>query len=184
MFDLDILWTQAINARAGHAGLFDWAMINVSRLAVPLLVLVVALQWWRSGPFRQIDRHTIVAAGLTCASALVVNQIILLFIQRSRPYVHGITHLLTSPSTDPSFPSDHAAATFAIAAAFLLHGANRRGILFMLLAAIVSYSRVYIGTHYVSDVVGGALVAVVTAIAVILAFRPGTRLDQFLVNIL
>ncbi len=54
----------------------------------------------------------------------------------------------------------------------------------MLLAAIVSYSRVYIGTHYVSDVVGGALVAVVTAVAVKLAFRPETRLDEFIVNIL
>jgi hypothetical protein len=59
MFELDIYWTHAINARAGHAGLFDWAMINVSRLAVPLLVFAVALQWWRSAPFRQIDRHTI-----------------------------------------------------------------------------------------------------------------------------
>jgi undecaprenyl-diphosphatase len=101
---------------------------------------------------RPHTRHVLVAAGL---SFLLGNQLILLLIHRMRPYDGGVTHLLIARSADPSFPSDHAAATFAIAAAFLLHGMRRMGLWFLAAAALVAFSRVFIGTHYVSDVLGG-----------------------------
>ncbi|MDH8190437.1 undecaprenyl-diphosphate phosphatase, partial [Klebsiella pneumoniae] len=71
---------------------------------------------------------------------LALNQLILLLVHRMRPYDGGVTHLLTAPSADPSFPSDHATASFAIAAAFLLHGMWRAGLGFLAAAALVMFS--------------------------------------------
>ena len=68
--------------------------------------------------------------------------------------MRGITHLLIGPSGDFSFPSDHATATFAIAAAFLFHGMRRRGLGILSAALLMSIAPVYVGTHYASDVLG------------------------------
>ena len=91
-----------------------------------------------------------------------------------RPYDGGITHLLIERSADYSFPSDHATAAFAIAAAFLLHGMRRVGLGFLAAAALVTLSRLYIGTHYASDIVGGALTGILAAVLVRASYRENT----------
>nr|WP_280951457.1 phosphatase PAP2 family protein [Rhizobium lusitanum] len=56
---------------------------------------------------------------------------------------------------------------------------------FLLLAAIlVSFSRVYIGTHYISDIMGGALTGIFAAIIVKTLYKPETRVDRFITSIL
>lgn len=114
---------------------------------------------------------------------LVLNQFILVFVQRVRPYDAGITSLLIPPSGDPSFPSDHATASFAIAAAFLVHQ-FRGAVAFLAAAVLISVSRIYIGTHYVGDVIGGALTGIVAVGVVWWIYREGTRADRFLTGIL
>jgi len=108
----------------------------------------------------------------------------LLFIHRVRPYDSGVTNLMIARSGDFSFPSDHATATFAIAAALLLHGMGRRGLGFLIAALLVTFSRVYVGTHYASDVLGGALTGIVAAVVVRSVYREGTRADRFVTGIL
>lgn len=112
------------------------------------------------------------------------NQPILLFVQRMRPYDGGVTQLLIAPSVDPSFPSDHATATFAIAAAFLLHGMRHLRLGFLAAALLVTFSRVYIGTHYASDVLGGAMTGVFAAVIVRAAYREDTRINRLITGIL
>jgi undecaprenyl-diphosphatase len=182
LYDLDAAATRAINSLSGSAA-GDFLMVWVSAIAVPLLVLAVAGQWWRGGGTPH-HRHVLVAAGLSFLLGLAINQIVLLFVQRIRPYDGGVTHLLIEHSSDPSFPSDHATAAFAIAAAFLVHGMRRTGLWFLAAAALVSISRVYVGTHYVGDVLGGAVAGIVAAALVSVFYREGTRLDRFVTAIL
>jgi undecaprenyl-diphosphatase len=62
-----------------------------------------------------------------------------------------------SPPSDPSFPSGHAAGSFAVAAfALTLH--KGAGACLFALAALIAISRVALGVHYPSDVAAGALV--------------------------
>jgi undecaprenyl-diphosphatase len=124
LYDLDASATHAINSLAGTSPLADLTMIRVSAIGVPLLVATVAVQWWRRSD-RPHNRHVLVATGLSFLLGLAINQLILLVVHRARPYDGGISHLLISPSADPSFPSDHATAAFAIASAFLMHGRRR-----------------------------------------------------------
>ncbi|WP_256752895.1 phosphatase PAP2 family protein [Mesorhizobium sp. Mes31] len=183
MYELDAAVTHAINGLAGRSAAVDFLMIWISAIGVPLLVLAVAIQWWRRTD-RPRTRHVLVATGLSFLLSLALNQLILLFFHRLRPYDGGVTQLLVARSADPSFPSDHATASFAIAAAILLHDMRRVGLGFLAAAVLVAYSRVHIGTHYASDVLGGALIGIIAAIIVRAAYPEGTRIDRWVTGIL
>ena len=108
----------------------------------------------------------------------------LLFLHRIRPYNVGVTKLLIARSADPSFPSDHATAGVAIAAAFFLHRMPGRGTTFLAVATLIMFSRVFIGIHYVGDVAGGALTGLFAAALVLVFYREGTRLNCTITSIL
>jgi undecaprenyl-diphosphatase len=183
MYELDVAVTHAVNSWAGRDATIDLLMIWVSAVGVPLLVLAVAGQWWRLAD-RQHTRHVLLAAGFSFLLGLALNQLILLFVHRARPDDDGVTNLLIARSADFSFPSDHATAAFAIAAAFLLHGMRRQGFVFLAAALLIALSRVYVGTHYATDVLGGALTGIVAAAMVRAAYWEGTQADRFITGIL
>lgn len=175
--------TQWINAAAGANRILDHVMVAVTTFGVPVLIGCVVLQWW-SRHDRPHVRHTAVVAGLSFLLGLGVNQIILLFVHRIRPYDAGLTHLIIAPSADWSFPSDHATAAFAIVAAFALQALPGRAIVFGVMALAIAWSRVFVGTHYVTDLLGGALTGLAAAILVGALYREGSRLDRLVTSVL
>lgn len=179
---MDSTITRWINAAAGYSAVLDAAMIFVTHFGVPVIVLAVAAQWW-AGEQRNLVRHAAVSAGLSFLLGLAVNQLILLFVHRVRPYDAGVTQLLIGRSADWSFPSDHATASMAVVAAFALHGLSRRTLMLFVLAVIMCWSRIYVGTHYLSDILGGALTGGVAALAVKLTYRRGTAVDRMITGI-
>lgn len=179
---MDEAITHWINAAAGSSEILDTVMIAVTKFGVPLVVLCVIMQWWSKRDHLHI-RHTSVAAGISFLIGLGVNQIILLFVHRVRPYDAGVSHLIIAQSSDWSFPSDHATASFAIAATFALHTLPRRATVFLLIAILIACSRIFVGTHYLTDVLGGALTGVCAAVMVRALYREGSRLDRFVTGI-
>ena len=111
---------------------------------------------------------------LACASALaaaagglLLNQVIGDLWFRERPYAahpHSLV-LFTAPSHDPSFPSDHATAAFAIAVAVFFFS-RRLGVVFLAFAAAIGCSRVLLAMHYPTDVLAGALTGTLAAVVV------------------
>ncbi|HXT06921.1 MAG TPA: phosphatase PAP2 family protein [Roseiarcus sp.] len=180
---MDEIITRWINAPAGQNAVFDAIIIALTRYGVPFVVLCVALQWWGQRD-RPHLRHACVAAGLSFLIGLAFNQLLLLFVHRVRPYDSGVTHLIIARSADWSFPSDHATAAFAVAVAFALQRLPRRASLFALAAVLIAWSRVFVGTHYLTDVLGGAATGIVAALLVRAAYREDTRLDRFATSIL
>ena len=180
---MDIALTQLINAPAGSFPVLDAFMIALTKGGVPLMVLLVAAQWWARVERTHV-RHAALTSGLSFLLGLGINQFILLFIHRVRPYETGVSHLIISKSTDWSFPSDHATASMAIVAAFAMQGLPRRTLGLLVLAVLICLSRVYVGTHYVTDILGGWTTAWIAAVLVRIAYREGSRLDRFATGLL
>ena len=140
---------------------------------VVFLVLLASLFFARGKWRSRNGRHGVAAAGFSALLALGVAQLIGSLWDRPRPYeAHpGDAHLLLAPSPDPSFPSDHATAAYAIAVAILLRH-RKGGVLALVLATLVALSRVALGTHYPTDILGGAALG---AIAALLLWAPPIR---------
>lgn len=182
MYSLDEAVTRWINGLAGHSAFADTMMVWTSKAGIPLLIVLVAGQWW-VGKDRPHQRHVLISSGFSFVLGLLINQFVLLFISRVRPYDVGVTQLLVQPSADFSFPSDHATASFAAAFVFALFGMTRRAVAFLGLAAVIAFSRVYIGIHYAGDVLGGVVTGAVAALTARHTYRKGTRFDRLLTGI-
>lgn len=91
-------------------------------------------------------------------SAFLTNEIIIILmkeiIRRPRPFR---SEIVLFQLTDWSFPSGHAASSFLIAVLASKFW-PKYGKYFYSLAALVSFSRLYLGIHYLSDIVAGALI--------------------------
>lgn len=129
-------------------------------------------------------RHAAISAGLSFLLGLALNQAILLIVHRIRPYDAGVSHLLIARSADWSFPSDHATASVSVVTAFLIQRLPLRTLALLGMAFVVCLSRIYVGTHYLTDILGGATTGIVAAIAVSFAYRENSRLDRFTTRIL
>ena len=137
-------------------------------LAVAVYAVATVALWFVSRPegARRL-RLACVSALASAGLALLLNQAIGHLWDRSRPYAahpHSLV-LFTAPSHDPSFPSDHAAAAFAIAVSVWFFS-RRLGLVFLLFAAAIAVSRVLLGMHYPTDVLAGALTGTLAAVVV------------------
>jgi membrane-associated phospholipid phosphatase len=95
--------------------------------------------------------------------AIGLNYAVKLVVKRPRPVLEGLPPLGGAPSS-LSFPSAHATSSFAVATA-MTRVAPEAAIAFVL-AALLSLGRPYLGMHYPSDVVCGALLGVALGLIV------------------
>jgi undecaprenyl-diphosphatase len=118
---------------------------------------------------------TIVAVALADWSAMGLKA---LFDRERPPLRYAEPDPLVRTPHDGSFPSGHAATSFA-AATILSFAFPRFAPLLFVLAAAVGWSRVYVGVHYPLDILGGAVLGVVVALGLrMLIRRRQARLGQ------
>jgi undecaprenyl-diphosphatase len=97
-------------------------------------------------------------AWLICAAlgpiAIALNYLVKLAVRRPRPVLEGLPPLGGAPSS-LSFPSAHATSSFAVATA--MARVEPLGAIAFLLAFALALGRPYLGMHYPSDVLVGAM---------------------------
>lgn len=105
-------------------------------------------------------------SALALLSALFVDNIILKnLVARIRPYevVDGLK-LLIEKQGDFSFPSGHTGSSFAAAVVYFTELPKKYGVPLLILAILIGCSRLYVGVHYPSDVLAGAVIGTVLAL--------------------
>lgn len=106
----------------------------------------------------------ITALAALLIGALITNVALKNLVARIRPYevVDGLK-LIIERQHDYSFPSGHTCASFAAALVYYKMGPRKWGIPAVVLASLIAFSRLYVGVHYPSDVLGGLLIGVFAA---------------------
>jgi len=106
-------------------------------------------------------------AGLTLT--YYVTEMLKSIIGRARPFhAYADIQALTAASGH-SMPSGHAMLSFM--AAYVLSSAFGKPALFYGIAALIAVSRVYVGVHYLSDVIAGALVGIAVGFVLVRSAR-------------
>lgn len=163
----DVQIFRALNGLAGRNIVADAAFIFGAKwlivVMVAFLVAYVACTW-KSLEFEVRVKHAWhVFVGFVLAFA--AERMIGFLWFRPRPFaaLPNVVQLIEKSAAEKSFPSSHATAAFALAFGLLLH--NRKwGAAFCVLATGVSLSRVFVGVHYPTDLVAGAMVAAAAAL--------------------
>jgi membrane-associated phospholipid phosphatase len=141
----------------GHAPAIERAVVLYTRLGEhgAIWLATGAAGALVRGPHRRAYRATVRAVGAT----LVANSAVKLGIRRLRPRLEDLPPVVPTMST-LSYPSAHASTSFAGARA--LSGALPARLVYGV-ATTMALSRVYLGVHWPSDVLAGALLG--TAVA-------------------
>ncbi len=142
----------------GHGPHRDRAVARFSRLGQHGAVWLAlgAAGWALDGPRRaRWGRASGVVAG-----TFALNTAVKLIVRRPRPELRGLPALTGTP-TQLSFPSAHASTSFAGARLYARLGLPAAPLYG--LAACLACSRLYLGVHYPSDVLAGAVLGTVVA---------------------
>ena len=166
---LDIDATVAINRLSGNP-LFDSAMIVVSSawLWIVVGILAAALLILK----RNTAVLTIMLMGLTALSCAdyISFEVVKQMVRRERPCWEGhVSWVMHTCGGSYGFTSNHAANAAAVVTMLWLYRTTvtpklvRVGIF---LAALVGFSRVYLGVHYLGDVLGGFVLGAILAVLI------------------
>lgn len=169
---LDHWLLRALRTTAGDPVGPTWlgkAMMNWSALGsghvVTLIVIIASLALFLS----KRPRHALLVIGCTIGTSIIVNSLKAIF-ERARPSI--VEHI--DQVTGFSFPSGHTTtatgfyATLGILVAAAVHERRVKIFVYVIAAVLpllVGFTRVFLGVHYPTDVLGGWCVGLAWALA-------------------
>jgi undecaprenyl-diphosphatase len=152
-----------------HSPTFDVIMYWVTyRFTwLPLYLYLVFLLYKTYGRF--FWKNLLFVAFSVGLSDRITSGIMKPYFQRFRPchdpIIQHIVHVVSDCGGQYGFASSHAANCFALTATFYLLKINAKLSIFLFFwAIIVSYSRIYVGVHFPTDLLAGALVGILISI--------------------
>lgn len=163
MVNLDYYLFQQINGLTGHWAKLDYLGIYLASYVQYPLVGALLIYLFLGKDKREKLRNRFMVFGALVAALVarfVVATSFYYFFMRLRPFMTEIVNqLIPYDGAKSSFPSGHASFFFALSAVVYLYN-KKLGTWFLAAAVLISLARVYVGVHYPSDVLAGAIIGI------------------------
>ena len=172
---MDILSVLAVNF---DLPILDWIAVNLTNPVLDFLMPIITCLgdagiFWIACAVLFLLIHKYRKIGLAMGIALILGLVVCNItlkplVARQRPYDFMFEHygqqiaLLIATPHDFSFPSGHTLASFEAATALLLYN-KKLGIPAMILAVLISFSRLYLYVHYPTDVLFSVVLGIAFA---------------------
>jgi len=163
VFDLPILYWIQDHLKSGFMDFFMSTITHFGDGGIFWIAWAVLLLLFPK------HRKTGLAMGIALILGVVVcNLFLKIQIARPRPFnfpasIYGTEILLIAENSDMSFPSGHTIASFEAAVALIVFN-RKMGIPAMILAVLVSFSRLYLFVHYPTDVIASVILGTLFAL--------------------
>ncbi|MHA3081302.1 phosphatase PAP2 family protein [Acinetobacter sp. ANC 5502] len=178
---LNLAWFAKINAPQHASNSMIDLAIFIANDTFYLLILFLLLLWFlgdqalKERAFKAVF-FTVIALG----TGFIISQIYF----HPRPFMIGVGHTFIQHAPDASFPSDHMLIFSTIALSYWFSGRKFAGSLLLVLAALVAWSRVYLGVHFPMDMLGAFCIALIVNIFGIWLWKIfGERILQFITQL-
>lgn len=158
---MDIKLFQALNTLSRRSSLLNSVMILVSKWMRYVFILLLLILFFKNHGYKRIAWNATFSAFAT----LIINAFIKLVYFKPRPFIKRRVGILIPSKIDSSFPSKHALLVFAASTSVFLYK-KTLGIMMFGLSLLTGLSRVWVGHHYPSDIIGSAFIGSLTSIVV------------------
>lgn len=134
----------------------DFVMPLITRIGdYGIFWIILSVIFFTTKKYRKIGVTMIAALLMTL---IVCNLTIKPLIARPRPFTINPVELLIPPPNDFSFPSGHTLASFTAGFSILFYD-RIKGVLALILAFLIAFSRLYLYVHYPTDVLAAIVLA-------------------------
>lgn len=160
---IDGTWYTSVTNFARDTPWLNGTLNTYSSYGIAVFAVLIVVAWWiarRAGPATMTSALAVPVAAVV---AYVVNAVVKVVVAEPRPCFAYPTNFLLEPCPAPSdyaFPSNHSVVVGAMAVALILVS-RRLAVVAAVAAAVMGFSRVYVGAHYPHDVLAGLLVGVI-----------------------
>jgi len=160
-----------------NLGFLDKILAEYLTYTLPLILIVL---WFWSKDAKKVALRALFSAILAWP---IFSTIIGKLANRERPFETGGVQELIFHRPTYSFPSDHAAALFAVAMSFYFSGYKKLSYIMFAVAIIVSFFRIATGIHWPTDVLAGAVLGIFSAYLINLFDKPLAIVYNFFIGI-
>jgi len=165
---LDVFIFEKLNALAGNQKFLDWIGIFLADYFqyILIFILLVLLFWPKKDIIK--NRIMVISAAISVVlSRLIFTEIIRFFYHSARPYLvlETANKLIAENQNYASFPSGHAAFFFALAMGVFLYN-KKLGAWYFVAAILIGLARIFVGVHWPSDILAGAVIGILSAVII------------------
>ncbi|WP_258831248.1 undecaprenyl-diphosphatase [Peribacillus frigoritolerans] len=150
---------KSINQLSRNCSPIDLLMILISKKIRFVFIFVLIFMWFKNNSYKKVSCNAVISVGVN----LFINTLIKLFYFKPRPFIKRRVGILIPSKMDSSFPSKHTLLVFAISTSIFLYD-RVLGSIMWVLSVLTGFSRIWVGHHYPSDIIGSALIATMTSI--------------------
>lgn len=158
----------------------DYAMVYASIIGYDIsYIIIIAVLYWC------YDRRTAIKTGAVLFLSLSASEWLKLLFNNPRPASEGLLEEIQDlnaryrPSTN-GFPSGHSQGAIALWLNMIYHIRVKKLLIFaLMMILIVPYSRLYLGVHFLGDILGGYLFGIIGLVLLIPAVKKG---EEFIIS--